>query len=62
MAREIKIIFNSVDTWECSAFFFITVIICIVISSISKEDRFLIGVLIKNCNKLIRENERKLNN
>lgn len=45
MGREIKTIFNSVDTWECSAFFFITVIICIFISSKSKEDRFLIGVL-----------------
>lgn len=45
MAREIKIIFNSVDTWERSAFFLITVIICIFISSKSKEGRFLIGVL-----------------
>lgn len=45
MVREIKIIFNLVDIWECSVFFFIIVIICIFIFLKFKEDCFFIGVL-----------------
>lgn len=44
MVREIKIIFNLVDIWECGVFFII-VIICIFIFLKFKEDCFFIGVL-----------------